>query len=211
MEIVIQRTPPPKAGKLKTIARRMKPQIPGVRLRDRYMTVDNTVMMYSQRKFNPTGEDVLRVPKNAPDTLREQLKTAYVMKMELDDPKNPNMKMLKGLTGGASYDYYQMKPLTTQQRLGVAPIDVGDNIKFSNSDKNLDNYRQLGDVESTRAYLLGDEGDLEISLSTVKQNIFKYDKEIDTLKSNKKNPRSLEHLFEIKEEIASLKSMKNLK
>ena len=208
MEIVIQRTPPPKAGKLKTIARRMKPQIPGVRLRDRYMTVDNTVMMYSQRKFNPTGEDVLRVPKNAPDTLREQLKTAYVMKMELDDPKNPNMKMLKGLTGGASYDYYQMKPLTTQQRLGVAPIDVGDNIKFSNSDKSLDNYRQLGDVESTRAYLLGDEGDLEISLSTVKQNIFKYDKEIDTLKSSKKNPRSLEHLFEIKEEIASLKSMK---
>ena len=208
MEIVIQRTPPPQAGKLKNIARRMKPQIPGVRLRDRYMTVDNTVMMYSQRKFNPTGESVLRVPKNAPDTLREQLKTAYVTKMELDNPKNPNMKMLKGLTGGDSYDYYQIQPLSIEQRIGVNPIDVGDSIKFSNSDKNLNRTRQLKDVEATRAYLLGDEGDLEISLSTVKQNISKYDKEIDTLKLKKKDSQSLEHFFKIKEDIASLKSMK---
>jgi len=202
IEFIIQRTPSePSKYKAVRYAKKFKPRGPkSMRIRDRYMTLSNSQLLLTSRKRNPFGDDIVRVPKDAPDKLKDQILNAYAEKL---DPKK-NTRMLLGMTGGENYDLYKLKPITDQQRITNAEINIGPSQSRITKDNDLDRLKTVTEIENTRAYLRGDSDNLNESLNIVMENLSKFDEQLIPLVKKQGTDKDTNPLA-TRDEISSIK------
>ena len=178
-EVIIFRTPPKPPGKLKKAARRFKP--PSPRIRNRYMTTANSDLVFLQRKYNPTGTDVVRVPKNAPDDVKQQLQRLYMKPMKSD---SEGSKTLSGLTGGDNYELWEAIKYTKDDMKKIysdEPINVGVPAAYATRDSDLYIPRTFDEIEESRMALRGDSFNVEQDILTQDYNIKIWEKRLEKL------------------------------